>query len=113
MTISERKEYVNGAISFADYKRRWESLPAMPLDELASLVVVEDLTRHLNYEQSGPEGYLEELCRQKFYSLPEDWHTLPMLASCEDAANEIASAHTELAPAMREVEKYFSDRVES
>lgn len=111
MTISERKAYVYGATGYADYVSRWKKLPAMPLDELASLVVAEDLTRHLNYEQSGPEGYLEELCRQKFYSLPEDWHTLPMLASCEDAANEIALAHTELAPAMREVEKYFSDKV--
>ena len=108
MTLADRKAFVDAATSFVDYRKRWESLPPMPIEDLASAIVDADLTRHLNYEESGEEGYLQSLCMDRYYTLPEGWESLPQIAACNRAADEIASAHAEDHPHVMDIAEAFA-----
>jgi uncharacterized phage-like protein YoqJ len=109
-TLAERKAFVEGARTFAEYQQKWQELPPMPIAELES-VGEEALTNHLNYEQSGAEGYFRDLCMKHFYSLPKDWkeHFQQRIDECIAAADNIADRHAESYPTVAEIASALAD----
>ncbi len=104
-TAESREAFVKKARTFTEYKQRWEELPPMPIKELEEAIVDHELIQHLNYEQSGEEGYLRKLCMEQFYALPEDWkdQLRGRLKEALDIADAVAEDYAESYPTVAEL----------
>ena len=114
-TLAERKASIYFDANFPAYMKRWKALPPMPIKELEEAIVDHELIQHLNYEQSGEEGYLRKLYMEHFYTLPEDWkdQLRGRLNEALDIADAVAEDYAESYPTVAELAQAYANLTEN